>query len=90
MSEVKNVQAVAEISGDDAPTWAAVDLANSRRIAKPKLPAPVKTVKKVPDPEPAAIPRPSAVKSHSTGGSVYVRGYYRKDGTYVKPHSRKK
>lgn len=24
----------------------------------------------------------------SSGGSVYVKGYYRKDGTYVKPHTR--
>jgi len=23
-----------------------------------------------------------------SGGSVYVKGYYRKDGTYVKPHTR--
>lgn len=26
----------------------------------------------------------------STGGSVQVKGYYRKDGTYVRPHTRKK
>ncbi|MDV3835250.1 hypothetical protein CMU13_18180 [Elizabethkingia anophelis] len=25
----------------------------------------------------------------STGGSVHVRGYYRKDGTYVSPHTRR-
>lgn len=25
----------------------------------------------------------------SSGGTVQVKGYYRKDGTYVKPHSRK-
>lgn len=25
----------------------------------------------------------------STGGSVHVKGYYRKNGTYVKPHTRK-
>lgn len=24
----------------------------------------------------------------STGGPVYVRGYYRRDGTYVRPHTR--
>ena len=31
-------------------------------------------------------------KSHSTysGGTVHVKGYYRKDGTYVRPHTRKK
>lgn len=27
--------------------------------------------------------------SGSAGGTVYVKGYYRKDGTYVKPHTRK-
>jgi hypothetical protein len=26
--------------------------------------------------------------SHSAGGEVYVRGYYRKDGTYVSPYTR--
>ena len=33
--------------------------------------------------------RPAASsKSGHSDGSVYVRGYYRKDGTYVQPHSR--
>lgn len=27
---------------------------------------------------------------NNTGGSVRVRGYYRKDGTYVRPHTRSK
>ncbi|MCT3704275.1 hypothetical protein HZQ89_17910 [Elizabethkingia anophelis] len=27
--------------------------------------------------------------SSSSGGSVHVRGYYRKDGTYVSPHTRR-
>jgi len=27
--------------------------------------------------------------SSSIGGSVSVKGYYRKDGTYVRPHTRK-
>lgn len=31
----------------------------------------------------------SAVIPRSSGGSVRVKGYYRKDGTYVRPHSRK-
>ena len=30
----------------------------------------------------------SAYSGSSTGGSVQVRGYYRKDGTYVRAHSR--
>ncbi|WP_143813387.1 hypothetical protein [Parabacteroides provencensis] len=28
-------------------------------------------------------------KSTSTGGTVHVKGYYRKNGTYVKPHTRR-
>ncbi|WP_188620300.1 SH3 domain-containing protein [Flavobacterium suaedae] len=27
---------------------------------------------------------------HSSGGTVHVKGYYRKDGTYVRPHTRRK
>lgn len=36
--------------------------------------------------------RPSSITKSSTPshGRVYVRGYYRKDGTYVRPHSRRK
>jgi len=38
-------------------------------------------------------PSPNKVSSSSTnptsGGSVQVKGYYRKDGTYVKPNTRK-
>ncbi|MFT3684218.1 MAG: hypothetical protein QM783_04700 [Phycisphaerales bacterium] len=34
--------------------------------------------------------RPAPAAQPSSGGSVYVRGYYRKDGTYVHPHTRKK
>ena len=26
----------------------------------------------------------------SSGGTVHVKGYYRKDGTYVRPHTRRK
>lgn len=36
-------------------------------------------------------PRSTAsASSSSTSGRVYVRGYHRKDGTYVKPHTRKR
>lgn len=34
--------------------------------------------------------KPAANAPSSSGGSVYVRGYYKKDGTYVRPHTRKK
>ncbi len=30
----------------------------------------------------------SGSKSSSSGGTVHVKGYYRKDGTYVRPHTR--
>lgn len=30
----------------------------------------------------------SSSPSSSTGGTVHVKGYYRKNGTYVKPHTR--
>lgn len=30
----------------------------------------------------------SSARSSSPGGSVHVKGYYRKDGTYVRPHTR--
>ena len=33
--------------------------------------------------------RSSSTYSPSTGGTVHVRGYYRKDGTYVRPHTRR-
>jgi hypothetical protein len=33
-------------------------------------------------------PDPAPSYSPSTGGTVHVRGYYRKDGTYVRPHTR--
>jgi len=33
---------------------------------------------------------PTASPSTYSGGAVYVRGYLRKDGTYVRPHTRRK
>ena len=35
------------------------------------------------------IKNKSVNNSTSSGGTVNVRGYYRKDGTYVRPHTRK-
>ena len=32
----------------------------------------------------------SSSRSSSSGGSVQVKGYYRKDGTYVRPHTRRR
>jgi hypothetical protein len=33
-------------------------------------------------------PEAAPAYSGATGGTVHVRGYYRKDGTYVRPHTR--
>ena len=38
-------------------------------------------------PSPALITTPSS-SSSSSGGTVHVKGYYRKNGTYVRPHTR--
>ncbi|MNY49791.1 hypothetical protein D3C86_1852470 [compost metagenome] len=31
---------------------------------------------------------PGALSTYSAPGPVHVKGYYRKDGTYVRPHTR--
>lgn len=31
----------------------------------------------------------AAAEQASTGGTVHVKGYFRKDGTYVRPHTRR-
>lgn len=42
-----------------------------------------------PAPEPAApLPATPATFEPSGGGPVHVNGYYRRDGTYVRPHTR--
>lgn len=38
--------------------------------------------------EKRACPNKAMTTPNYLSGSVYVRGYYRKDGTYVKPHTR--
>lgn len=40
-------------------------------------------------PEPSERVSPSTSTPSTTGGPVQVRGYYRKDGTYVRPHTRR-
>ncbi|HYH65378.1 MAG TPA: hypothetical protein VD866_11840 [Urbifossiella sp.] len=40
------------------------------------------------EPLPPADDRPVATIGHASGGSVHVKGYYRKDGSYVPPHTR--
>lgn len=64
--------------------WRADDYAHARprRAPRPSVPQRAET-------PPAPSTESSAVDSGSGGGSVYVRGYYRKDGTYVRPHTRR-
>jgi endonuclease YncB( thermonuclease family) len=42
-----------------------------------------------PTASPTESPQPSNTSQSPSGGTVNVQGYYRKDGTYVKPHTRK-
>lgn len=62
---------------------------NGRRMVRAyylRIPVPVTAV--LGD---SAKPQPPSGGSSampSTGGSVHVRGYYRRDGTYVRPHTR--
>lgn len=37
-----------------------------------------------------ALERPSSVVVPARGGPVRVRGYHRRDGTYVRPHTRRR
>lgn len=54
---------------------------------KPKWQPPVESPQ--PSYTPSYTPDRSYTPSYS-GGSVHVKGYYRKDGTYVRPHTRRK
>lgn len=55
-----------------------------------RLPAPTRTPVPAVRPDSADARRPTGESSASpnSGGSVHVRGYYRRDGTYVRPHTR--
>jgi hypothetical protein len=62
---------------------------NGRRMVRAyylRIPLPIAVV-----PTDSVKPQPpsgGSAASPSTGGSVHVRGYYRRDGTYVRPHTR--
>jgi hypothetical protein len=43
-----------------------------------------------PTPQTVVAPQTSGYSSNYSSGRVYVRGYYRKDGTYVQSHTRKR
>lgn len=38
---------------------------------------------------PSRLNQRVGMRTHTTGGSVGVKGYRRKDGTYVRPHTRR-
>jgi hypothetical protein len=65
---------------------------NKSRAAPKELAAITERKDQAPSPTwtPADIQRarPSAPDAGATGGTVYVRGYYRKDGTYVQSYTR--
>lgn len=59
----------------------------ARKTAARQVPA------QVTPPQPYTYELPASYKSYpssarSSGDTVYVKGYYRKDGTYVRPHTR--
>lgn len=61
------------------------------RKIKPIIPKPALTIKQKRLPaliQPSPQPGPS-ISPSGTGKTVYVRGYYRKNGTYVRPHYRR-
>jgi hypothetical protein len=62
-------------------TWTPSEIAQAR----PYVP-PASTAKAAP----SRYPTTQVTQPPQTSGRVYVRGYFRKDGTYVRPHSRKK
>lgn len=45
-------------------------------------------LKTYPTYSPTATPRSTTKSTASSGGTVHVKGYTRKDGTYIKPHTR--
>ncbi|MCX2472774.1 hypothetical protein OQZ33_00380 [Pedobacter sp. MC2016-05] len=45
-------------------------------------------LKTYPSYTPSSTPRSTTKSTGSSGGTVHVKGYTRKDGTYVKPHTR--
>lgn len=82
-----------EVQANPANTseWAMADL----KLARPSAPLPQPPVQYEPAPQPPVQYQPVPVDPHyapskSSGGSVYVRGYTRKDGTYVHSYTRRR
>lgn len=83
---------------EPVPIATAAHPAPSAASAPPVItPPPVAPVRPQPTllPPPAAppvapyVPPPSYTTPRSSGGTVHVRGYYRRDGTYVQPYTRR-
>lgn len=66
---------VKKVTGNLSKTDISDWSSNDLRFARPSLPS-------------TPIPSPAVSASSGTSGRVYVRGYHRKDGTYVRPHTR--
>ncbi len=66
--------------------WTKKDLAESRRVAVYSVPRTTTVVKA--DSNTASFASSGYSSGEYSGGSVYVKGYTRKDGTYVRPHTR--
>ncbi|MFY9223235.1 MAG: hypothetical protein WAQ98_11220 [Blastocatellia bacterium] len=61
---------------------------NQQRINAPPKPLPPLAAPAPAAPVRTVTPEYSTGSGYSGSGSVSVKGYYRKDGTYVRPHSR--
>jgi hypothetical protein len=98
ISKVNMVPVASEVVSWAGADWDRADLSRSAEFASP-APAPVRNtpvesnLPKTPDISLTSwTSNESSSVSRSTdaggGGTVYVRGYYRKDGAYVRSHTR--
>jgi hypothetical protein len=68
-------------------TWITLDpRGGQRRVAAYHVPAGVRIRRAMRDS--GSRPEATSTPASSGSGSVHVRGYYRRDGTYVRPHTR--
>jgi uncharacterized membrane protein YgcG len=79
----------ASLAGDEMPDWSDEDLARARDRSSSASSSGSSTS----GARNSGSSGGSSTNNRSAssgGGRVYVRGYYRKDGTYVRPHSRRR
>lgn len=76
----------------DHLAWKAEDHTHARPARSAGASRPDQPAARPATPQPPAPDRgvPGAARSPSGSGTVYVRGYHRKDGTYVRPHTRRR